>query len=224
MCVNAREMRRGGCPRAVVYRPTNRRYAGIWTNSVGLGASGGSEVDSVIVPIESSPGELSPNDASAIGAFLMEMVLLERAVDRALLDQYSREETRQQFIEFFLNRKTLGPKCEALIGVMDQIYDVDEAAATGFAAQLRELVGVRNIVAHKAPSLHYQVEHRDRVWTGSEWDEGEVVSRATYETLNLDAGDLLQMASLSVHVRSTISKHMHRPLVIDDPNDDDLVQ
>jgi len=178
------------------------------------------------VPIELT-GDLSPVDAKAMGQFLVEMATLERAVDRALLDQYPKDDARDLFIVHFLDRKTLGPKCDALIAIAANAHvGFGDAAVASFAEQLRELVRVRNAVAHESPTFEYQVEHSEPLW-GNEligFEHGEIRSTAKYGSIDMDAADLVAMTELSVHVRQTISKYLHRELTYPDQNDDDIVQ
>lgn len=177
------------------------------------------------MPIEVT-GHLSPEEASAMGRFLVEMAVLERAVDRALLDQYSNNDTRDLFITHFLGRKTLGPKCDALIAVaLNADENLGPATVDELGRQIRELVRVRNAVAHESPTVEYQVEHEQALW-GNDYmgyEHGEIRSVARYGSIDMDAADLLAMADLAQHVRGVICTHLHRPLA-DDTNDDTIVQ
>lgn len=176
------------------------------------------------MPIELNTGEFSADEAAAVGEFLLEMAVLERAVDRALLDQYAADEMRDLFIDVFMKRMTLGPKIHALIAAAkaanDDVIGATETAQ--LAAQLNELVRVRNQVAHESPSFEFCVEHVEPYFDGEAWVEADVDSRAKYDDLKVT--DLRQLAQRSRYARGTIGVRLHRPLTIDDPNDVDIVQ
>lgn len=178
------------------------------------------------MPFESSLGSFSDNHARVIGSFLLEMVLLERAVDRALLDQYANAENRDGFRRHFLKRLTLGPKCGAVVdAAMGAVSDerVDE-----FGRQLRELVATRNAVAHAAPTFLYQVESTPEWIEDDPWmRDPDVVIEARYQhgdEVDLDVEDLEPLIGVSEHARQFMSDHLHRQLEIEDPNDDPLLQ
>lgn len=176
------------------------------------------------MPIELSTGAFSADEAAAVGEFLLEMAVLERAVDRALLDQYAADEMRDLFIGMFMKRMTLGPKIRALIAAAkaagDDVISATETAH--LAGQLDELVKVRNQVAHESPSFEYYLEHIEPYFDGEEWVEADVDSRASYK--DLEVTDLRQLTQQSRDARDTIGVRLHRPLMIHDPNNDNIVQ
>jgi hypothetical protein len=178
------------------------------------------------MPFEPTLGVFASSQAEVVGSFLLEMVLLERAIDRALLDQYARDENRDDFARHFLKRMTLGPKCRAAADAAASV--VSRERADEFGNQLRELVATRNAVAHAAPVFTYQIESIPEWIEDDPWmRDPAVVTEARYrhgDEVDLDVEDLVPLIGVSEHVRRFMSDQLHRPLSIEDPNDDSMLQ
>lgn len=144
------------------------------------------------MPIELPTGSLSPEDGIAIGTFLLEMALLERAVTRALLDLYASDDHRELFVRTFLRRMTLGPKCEAMIAAAaNETHRCEFSAGQldDVAKQIRELVRVRNAVAHEAPRFLHVVDESDRYDVDDPWTDVDVQTTASYG--EIEVADLI---------------------------------
>jgi hypothetical protein len=99
---------------------------------------------------------LDADESCSLTSFLVEVLGLEDAIRIALATYYSSPEGREEFTEQFLDKMTLGTAVDRLRPVLDYIgVGEDDRRA------LREVVDIRNVIAHRLPTSAGEREDDD---------------------------------------------------------------
>lgn len=140
---------------------------------------------------------LDGDEAKGFALFLVEMVAVEDAVDRALVAYYAAPGVEDEFIKQFLGTMTLGNKLQRLHPALKRLPD------SQLDATLQHLVKVRNLLAHQLPSWDYD---------GGKFvleDEIEPYSVYRGKDLVIEARTLVQLAAVAQWARGSLSA-LHR--------------
>lgn len=99
---------------------------------------------------------LNPDEASEVADFLVEMIGLEEAMRAVLVDYFARPERAEVFESKLLDGMTAGRLVDLTSTALE-----DEPQRGDFIGEARELVRVRNAIAHTLPKTRYRHTQED---------------------------------------------------------------
>lgn len=131
---------------------------------------------------------LSDDEGARVADFLLDMIRVEETIGSLIVSYYAHPDRRDEFNRMFVQRQTIGRRLELLKPIL-----AADDNGKALHAKLRDLVELRNTIAHSMPVFSYRSELTDDPYDpGEEYREYHVGDKVI-EAIELDLYSVMAM-------------------------------